>query len=73
VLRLATDRDPTTALALGMAVASCVQGLLPYLAGRVMPVTGFPPAFVVAAACAVVGAALLTIWVNDRPDRDVSM
>lgn len=72
VLRLATDRDPTAALALGMAAASIVQGALPYGAGHAMPVTGFPAVFGAVGALALLGAVLLGLRVSDRPARDVT-
>jgi predicted MFS family arabinose efflux permease len=71
VLRLAADHDPTAALGLGMAAASAAQGVLPYAAGRLMPVTGFPPVFAAVAGLALLGALLLATRASDRPVSDV--
>jgi MFS family permease len=59
VMRLARGHEPTQPLALAMAATSSLQGLLPFAAGLVLPVTGFPPVFVVVALVAAAGVLLL--------------
>lgn len=59
LLRVAGTADPTLALSLGMAVASLGAALLPFGAGLLRPVTGFPPIFIAVAACALAGGLLV--------------
>ena len=72
VMRLAPGGDPTAALALAMACTSVAQGLLPFVAGLLMPVTGFSAVFAAVAGLALLGAAALTFGVSDAPAPDVS-
>lgn len=73
LMRLAGTPDPTAALSLGMAVASLVQALLPFLAGMLQSVTGFPPLLYAVAGSTLLGAWFLLKRVGDGPSRDVSM
>jgi MFS family permease len=71
VMRLAGPGDPTASLALAMAVGSLGQALLPFAAGALRPVTGFPPVFMTVAVLTLLGALLLLLRVGDAPSRDV--
>ena len=71
VMRLAGAGDPTASLALAMAVGSLGQALLPFAAGALRPVTGFPPVFVAVAVLTLLGALLLLIRVGDTAAADV--
>lgn len=61
LMRVAGAHDPTPALSLGMAVASLAAALLPFAAGLLRPVTGFPVLFATVSACALLGALLLVL------------
>jgi MFS family permease len=67
VMRLARGHEPTQPLALAMAATSSLQGFLPFLAGLLLPVTGFPPVFVVVALLTVSAAILLARRHADLP------
>jgi MFS family permease len=71
LMRLAGARDPTAALSLGMAVASVVQALLPFLAGLLRPVTGFPPLLLLVTGSTLLCAWLLWTRVSDGPSVGV--
>ncbi len=72
VLRLARGHEPTRPLGATMAVASLAQGCLPWIAGWLAPVTGFPALFFAVGGLSLLAAALLLLFVGDGPGADVS-
>lgn len=71
VLRLSRGHEPTLPLALAMALAALAQGVLPLVAGALLPVTGFPPLLLAVAGASLGAALLLAFRIGDHPARDV--
>lgn len=72
VLRLSRGHEATRPLGVAMALGSLVQGGLPWAAGLLVPVTGFPPLFLAVAGLTALAAVLLLLCVGDAPRADVA-
>lgn len=72
VMDLAPGRDGTAPLGIALAFAVLMQGSAPFVAGLLIPSTGYTPVFATVALICTVSAGFLLLWLPGRTGNPVT-